>query len=139
MTGEPSANKEHMSNKNDATRSQNDMLFSLGNAMSGAPIMSGTIQLPKPPIIAHNRRDPGEHLNPRRHQLSADQDRKQGSDQAANNGEDEIKRPNVLVVGGIEIPPPPSRDVVLVLMMSIDVVMREVGDGRHVSNDSGDA
>ena len=23
-----------------------------GNAMSGAPIMSGTIQLPKPPIIA---------------------------------------------------------------------------------------
>jgi hypothetical protein len=26
-----------------------------------------------------------------------------------------------------------------VLMMSIDVVMREVGDGRHVFNDSGDA
>jgi hypothetical protein len=41
------------------------------------------------------------------------------------------------VVGGIEIPPPTSRDVVLVLMMSIDVVMREVGDGRHVFNDSG--
>ena len=41
-----------MSSKNDATRSQNDMLFSLGNAISGAPIMSGTIQLPKPPIIA---------------------------------------------------------------------------------------
>ena len=28
------------------------MLFSLGNAISGAPIMSGTIQLPNPPIIA---------------------------------------------------------------------------------------
>jgi hypothetical protein len=28
------------------------MLFNLGNAMSGAPIMSGTIQLPNPPIIA---------------------------------------------------------------------------------------
>ena len=28
------------------------MLFSLGNAISGAPIISGTIQLPKPPIIA---------------------------------------------------------------------------------------
>jgi hypothetical protein len=29
--------------------------------------------------------------------------------------------------------------LVLMLMMSIDVVMREVGDGRHVFNDSGDA
>jgi hypothetical protein len=28
------------------------MLFMRGNAMSGAPIMSGTIQLPNPPIIA---------------------------------------------------------------------------------------
>ena len=32
--------------------SQNEMLFMRGNAMSGAPIMSGTSQLPKPPIIA---------------------------------------------------------------------------------------
>ena len=28
------------------------MLFMRGNAMSGAPIISGTIQLPKPPIMA---------------------------------------------------------------------------------------
>jgi hypothetical protein len=28
------------------------MLFMRGNAMSGAPIISGTIQLPNPPIIA---------------------------------------------------------------------------------------
>jgi hypothetical protein len=28
------------------------MLFSRGNAMSGAPISRGTIQLPKPPISA---------------------------------------------------------------------------------------
>jgi hypothetical protein len=28
------------------------MLFMRGNAMSGAPIMIGTNQLPKPPIIA---------------------------------------------------------------------------------------
>jgi hypothetical protein len=28
------------------------MLFIRGNAMSGAPIMMGTNQLPKPPIIA---------------------------------------------------------------------------------------
>ena len=34
------------------TRSQNDILFMRGKAMSGAPIMSGTNQLPKPPISA---------------------------------------------------------------------------------------
>ncbi len=28
------------------------MLFMRGNAMSGAPIINGIIQLPKPPIIA---------------------------------------------------------------------------------------
>jgi hypothetical protein len=32
--------------------SQNEILFMRGNAMSGAPIMIGTNQLPKPPIIA---------------------------------------------------------------------------------------
>ena len=32
--------------------SQKEMLFIRGKAMSGAPIMSGTNQLPKPPIIA---------------------------------------------------------------------------------------
>ncbi len=37
---------------NAATSSQNDRLFSRGKAMSGAPIKSGTNQLPKPPIIA---------------------------------------------------------------------------------------
>ena len=33
-------------------KSQNEMLFMRGKAMSGAPIMSGTSQLPKPPIMA---------------------------------------------------------------------------------------
>ena len=37
---------------NDAGSSQNADLFMRGNAMSGAPIISGTNQLPKPPIIA---------------------------------------------------------------------------------------
>ena len=32
--------------------SQNEMLFMRGNAMSGAPIISGTNQLAKPPIMA---------------------------------------------------------------------------------------
>ncbi len=34
------------------TSSQNEILFIRGKAMSGAPIMIGTNQLPKPPIIA---------------------------------------------------------------------------------------
>ncbi len=38
--------------QNEATSSQNERLFSRGNAMSGAPIINGTNQLPKPPIIA---------------------------------------------------------------------------------------
>jgi hypothetical protein len=37
---------------NEATSSQKLMLFIRGKAMSGAPIISGTNQLPKPPIIA---------------------------------------------------------------------------------------
>jgi len=35
---------------NDGGNSQNDMLFNLGNAISGAPSIMGTNQLPKPPI-----------------------------------------------------------------------------------------
>ena len=36
----------------EAGSSQNEMLFMRGKAMSGAPIMSGTNQLPNPPIMA---------------------------------------------------------------------------------------
>ena len=36
----------------EAGNSQNEMLFMRGNAMSGAPIIKGTNQLPKPPISA---------------------------------------------------------------------------------------
>ena len=36
----------------EATSSQKLTLFIRGKAMSGAPIISGTNQLPKPPIIA---------------------------------------------------------------------------------------
>ncbi len=52
VPGSPSTNIEVKSSANDAGNSQNEMLFMRGNAMSGAPIISGTIQLPKPPIIA---------------------------------------------------------------------------------------
>ena len=34
-----------------ATISQNEMLFMRGKAISGAPIISGTIQLPNPPMV----------------------------------------------------------------------------------------
>ncbi len=50
--GSPSKNIDATNNPNDAGNSQNEMLFKRGNAMSGAPIISGIIQLPKPPIIA---------------------------------------------------------------------------------------
>jgi len=41
-----------MSRINEKGSNQNEMLFMRGNAMSGAPIMIGTNQLPKPPISA---------------------------------------------------------------------------------------
>src|SRR6185437_6944071 len=50
--GAPGTNSDVMNSANDATSSQNEMLFMRGKAMSGAPIMIGTIQLPKPPISA---------------------------------------------------------------------------------------
>ena len=50
--GAPSTNSEHSREQKPATVSQNEMLFMRGNAMSGAPIMRGTNQLPKPPISA---------------------------------------------------------------------------------------
>ena len=40
------------SNAKAGTSSQKLMLFIRGNAMSGEPIINGTSQLPKPPIIA---------------------------------------------------------------------------------------
>ena len=48
----PGMNNEVSSSANDAGSSQKEMLFMRGKAMSGAPIINGTIQLPKPPIIA---------------------------------------------------------------------------------------
>ena len=37
---------------NEVGNNQNEILFILGKAMSGAPIIIGTNQLPNPPIIA---------------------------------------------------------------------------------------
>src|SRR5579863_2546923 len=52
MPGAPSMKKEMKNSANEAGSSQNEMLFMRGNAMSGAPIIRGTNQLPKPPISA---------------------------------------------------------------------------------------
>ena len=52
MPGAPSTNIDITSSVNEAGSSQNEMLFMRGKAMSGAPIMIGTNQLPKPPISA---------------------------------------------------------------------------------------
>ena len=52
MPGAPSTCIEMINSRNDDGSSQNEMLFSRGKAMSGAPIISGTNQLPKPPIRA---------------------------------------------------------------------------------------
>jgi hypothetical protein len=45
---------EHRKDKEQKEKgnSQNEILFMRGNAMSGAPIIKGVSQLPKPPIIA---------------------------------------------------------------------------------------
>ena len=45
-------NSEMMSSTKAAGSSQKEMLFMRGKAMSGAPIISGTIQLPNPPMVA---------------------------------------------------------------------------------------
>ena len=50
--GAPSTNIDMRSSRKAGTSSQNEMLFRRGKAMSGAPIMIGTIQLAKPPISA---------------------------------------------------------------------------------------
>lgn len=43
--------EEARSSKNDGGRSQKLILFIRGNAMSGAPIIKGINQFPKPPIM----------------------------------------------------------------------------------------
>ena len=45
-------NIEPTINSNDGISNQKLMLLSLGNAISGAPIINGTNQFPKPPIRA---------------------------------------------------------------------------------------
>ncbi len=86
----------------EAGSSQNEMLFMRGNAMSGAPIISGTNQLPKPPIIAGitmkkimirpcavmntlNMCGSWKNLQARLHQLEPHADRQDAADEPADS------------------------------------------------------
>ena len=109
-------NSEVSSSANDAGNSQKEMLFMRGKAMSGAPIINGTIQLPNPPIIAGmtmkntmispwavtktlNTSGIAEHLHARIHQLDAHGHGEDAADDAADHGEDQVHRADVFVVG----------------------------------------
>jgi hypothetical protein len=46
----PSTKADVINNNNDGVNSQKLILFKRGNAISGAPIINGKNQLPKPPI-----------------------------------------------------------------------------------------
>jgi hypothetical protein len=52
VPGGPGTNRDVTSKLNAAASSQKEILFKRGKAMSGAPIISGTIQLPNPPMVA---------------------------------------------------------------------------------------
>ena len=123
------------SSAKEAGSSQNEMLFMRGNAMSGAPIISGTNQLPKPPIIAGmtmkkimirpcavvktlNRWALVEDLQARVLQLHAHGDRQGAADHAGDDREHQVHRADVLVVGRIDEAPPPGRMAVASPCMS---------------------
>jgi hypothetical protein len=46
---------EDNKSNNDGGNNQKDILFILGNAISGAPIIKGTKKFPKPPKIRYNK------------------------------------------------------------------------------------
>ena len=125
--------------------------------MSGAPIIKGTNQLPKPPIIAgmtmkkimmtawlvkntlymffaaSTEPSPvmtaeisGKTWMPGDHQLGANRDRQQRPEHAAADGEDQIERADVLVVGRKQIAPPSGRHVVFMPVMRVGLVVRVI-------------
>src|SRR5882724_11176580 len=136
--GSPSKKVEISSSANEAGSSQNEMLFMRGNAMSGAPIISGTIQLPKPPIIAGITMKKimiavrgGEHVVQMRgvlaveelhagiHQLDAHADRERAADHPADDREHQVHRADVLVVGRVDEAAPSGRGRMIVRIMRV--------------------
>ena len=95
---------------------QNEILFMRGNAISGAPIISGTNQFPNPPIIAGmtmkktmirpwpvtntlNMCPLAKYCRPGFCQLKPHPDGQSTTDNPRDHREDQVKRPDVLVVG----------------------------------------
>ena len=132
---------EISSSANEAGSSQNEMLFMRGKAMSGAPIISGTNQLPKPPIIAgitmkNTMMRPWpvtntlkelpfeKRLQTRLLQLHAHADRERAADHAGHDREDQVHRADVLVVRRIDEPAPSGRMPVVFVMGVIAVMCR---------------
>ena len=120
-----------------------------GKAMSGAPIMIGTNQLPKPPIIAgmtmkkimirpwavvKTLKSSGSPkiCMPGCLQLHAHGDRERAADDAGDDREDQVHRADVLVVGRIEPAAPAGRMTVLVRVVR---AVSCTGCHAHVSFD----
>ena len=114
--------------------SQKESAFRRGNAMSGAPSMSGTAKFARPgegrddEEEDHQRRvhrdEPVEglrvdELQPRLGQLRAEEHREQAADREEEEGRDEVLDPDDLVVGvHAEVVPPASRAVARVILRS---------------------
>ena len=129
-TGRPGEEKGVRSSAKEAGSSQNEILFMRGNAMSGAPIIKGTIQLPNPPIIAgmivknimmrpwaltNMLKTSGSpkicmpgYMSSARIPIESTP-----ADHSAYNGEDEVHRADVFVIGRID-PSPPAMRAILV-------------------------
>src|SRR4051812_1503708 len=54
-----------------------------------------------------------EEVQPRVHQLDADRDRQRAADDSADDGEHQVHRPDVLVIGRIDVAAPSMRRVML--------------------------
>ena len=130
--------------------SQKEMLFMRGNAMSGAPIIRGTSQLPKPPIMAgmimkkimirpwpvtKTLKVCGSLKTCRPGYISSARIiiEKKPPMQPAHDREDQVHRADVLVVGGIDIAPPAGGVVGVVAAAVMEVfvmcVEGEIGHG----------
>ena len=111
------------------------MLFIRGKAMSGAPIMSGMNQLPKPPIsvgitmkntmmrpwpVTKTLKACGFEKNCRPGSCSSRRMAigEKAADDTRREAEDEVERADVLVVRRIEPPAPEGRKVIVVIRVS---------------------
>jgi hypothetical protein len=126
--------------------SQNEILFMRGNAMSGAPIISGHHPIAEAADQGrhHHEKDHdeamrrgedivgvriGKDLQPRLLQFHAHADRQRPPpDNPRRKREDEVNRADVLVVGGIDIAAPSNRMIAGVVRL-----LRDAGSGASLA------